>query len=315
MPIGGALPVPPERIVRALGTFRAVRRIGAVLLWVAASCVVQGILILLPGSAKIRYARLFWSKVCRLVGLRTRVLGTCAGTIRTERAAQGGTRPVIFISNHSSWLDVAVIGAVLPAVFVAKEDVRRWPVISTVARLGRTIFVSRQRGTTGRERDDMTHRLARGDNLILFPEGTSSDGSRVLPFLSSFFAIAKASARAEGTEQPAAFPLPLVQPVSLVYDRLDGLPVSRSKRSVFAWYGDMDLAPHVWQLTQWRSMRATILLHPPLDPADFPSRKALAAAAWRCVADGAARLRQNDDVGQPEGQPGTQQPDSTPLNA
>ena len=99
---------------------------------------------------------------------------------------------MVFVSNHSSWVDVPVVGGVLDGCFVAKGEVSRWPVVSTIARLGRTVFVSRQRGATARERDAMRGRLARGDNLILFPEGTSSDGSRVLPFRSPFFALAEA---------------------------------------------------------------------------------------------------------------------------
>ena len=113
--------------------------------------------------------------VGRLLGLRVRVIGA---------PATGERRPVVFVSNHSSWLDVPVLGGRLDACFVSKDEVSGWPVVSTVARLGRTVFVSRRRGATGNERDSMRGRLAAGDNLILFPEGTTSDGSRVMPFRS-----------------------------------------------------------------------------------------------------------------------------------
>ena len=159
--------------------------------------------------------------------------------------------------------------------------------VRTIARLGRTVFVSRQRGSTARERDAMLEVLARGDNLILFPEGTSSDGSRVLPFRSSFFALAEG----KGIDDPNR--RPLIQPVSVVYDRLNGLPAGRSSRPVFAWYGDMDLASHFWRMTQHLDMRVTVLLHAPLDPATFPDRKSLSRAVWQTVADGASMLRQN----------------------
>jgi 1-acyl-sn-glycerol-3-phosphate acyltransferase len=127
--------------------------------------------------------------------------------------------------------------------------------------------------------------LARGDNLILFPEGTSSDGSRVLPFRTSFFALAEGDA--------AGACRPLIQPVSVVYDRLNGLPAGRSSRPVFAWYGDMDIASHFWRMTQHLDMRVTVLLHAPLEPASFPDRKSLSRAVWQTVADGASMLRQN----------------------
>ena len=85
----------------------------------------------------------------------------------------------------------------------------------------------------------------------------------------------------------------MIQPFSVVYDRLASLPVGRASRSVFAWYGDMDLAPHVWSLCQWRGKRVTLLFHEPLDPAHFADRKALSLAAWQAVAGGAGALRQN----------------------
>ena len=213
------------------------------------------------------------------MGLEVRVVG--------ELASKPSGRPVIFVSNHSSWVDVPVVGAVLPAAFVAKGEIEGWPVVRTIARLGRTVFVSRQRGSTARERDAMLAVLARGDNLILFPEGTSSDGSRVLPFRSSFFAVAEGKGIADPSRRP------LIQPVSVVYDRLNGLPAGRSSRPVFAWYGDMDLASHFWRMTQHLDMRVTVLLHAPLDPATFPDRKSLAQAVWQTVADGASMLRQN----------------------
>ena len=81
--------------------------------------------------------------------------------------------------------------------------------------------------------------------------------------------------------------------MSVVYDRLNGLPAGRSSRPVFAWYGDMDIASHFWRMTQHLDMRVTVLLHAPLDPATFPDRKSLSQAVWQTVADGASMLRQN----------------------
>jgi 1-acyl-sn-glycerol-3-phosphate acyltransferase len=256
-----------------LRPLRAARRLLSVILWTLAASVVQATLLALPGSGKVRFARLYWRVTRRLIGVRLRVIGEVAGP-------RDG-RSVVYACNHSSWLDIPALGGVLPGCFVSKDDIAAWPVIGTVARLGRTVFVSRRASSTGRERDDMLTRLAAGDNLVLFPEGTSSDGARVLPFRTSFFAIA------EG-ERP-----PIIQPVSIVYDRLAGLPAGRASRAVFSWYGDMDLAPHAWRLMQWRGMSGTVLLHAPLDPRDFGSRKAVAQAAWQAVADGASALRQN----------------------
>ncbi len=250
---------------------RAIRRIVLVLLWTLIAALVQSVCLLVPGRAKALFPRLYWSTVCRMLGLSVRVVG--------QPAPPGA--PVVYVSNHSSWLDIPVLGGRLTTSFISKDDVAGWPIIGTVARLGRTVFVSRQRGATARERDEMVKRLAHGDNLVLFPEGTSSDGSRVLPFRSSFFAIVEGGVR------------PIIQPVSVVYDRLAGLPTGRAWRPLFAWYGDMDIASHVWQLAHYRGLRATVILHQPLDPAAFADRKVLSNAVWTVVADSAATLRQN----------------------
>jgi lyso-ornithine lipid O-acyltransferase len=254
---------------------RVIRRFLAVLFWTLPAMPIQALCLMLPGRPKVVFARMYWALFSRLLGLRVRVIGEVA------RATAG--RPVVFVSNHSSWVDVPVLGGVLDGCFVAKGQVAGWPVIGTIARLGRSVFVTRQRGTTARELGDLRARLRAGDNLILFPEGTSSDGSRVLPFRSSFFAVAEA----------AGGPPPLLQPVSIVYDRLGGLPTRRASRPVFAWYGDMDIASHFWRMGQHSGLRVTVLLHAPLDPARFPDRKALSLAVWRTVADGASTLRQN----------------------
>jgi 1-acyl-sn-glycerol-3-phosphate acyltransferase len=242
-PFGGS--EHPHHVMRRI---RAIRRALIAVLWTLPLMPIQAILLLLPGRGKVMLARIYWATLARVLGLTVRVIGSPAGG---------------------------------DGCFVAKSEVSRWPLVGTIARMGRTAFVSRRRGATLSERDSMRGRLAAGDNLILFPEGTTSDGSRVMPFRSTFFAVA------EG-EHP-----PLIQPVSVVYDRLAGLPTGRASRPLFAWYGDMDIASHYWRLAQHCGLRATVLLHTPLDPAQFPNRKALSLAVWGAVADGAATLRQN----------------------
>jgi lyso-ornithine lipid O-acyltransferase len=250
------------------GRLRAVRRLVLVLLWTLLCIPVQAALLRLPGRGKVVFARVYHAMLCRLIGLRVQVVGS-----------PSPERPVLFLSNHSSWLDVLVLGGVLEACFVSKAEVGTWPLIRTVARLGRTVFVSRSRRATAREADTMRGRLEAGDSLILFPEGTSNDGTRVLPFRSAFLATTDAARQ--------------VQPVSVVYDRLGGLPACRRDRPLFAWYGDMDIASHFWRLARRSGARATVLLHQPFPPGALPDRKALTAEASRIVAAGAARLRQN----------------------
>ena len=249
------------------------RRVVLALLWTLPCAAVQAVLLLLPGHGKKWLARIYWAGICRVLGVERRVIG---------QVVPGG-RPLLFACNHTSWLDVPALGGTLEACFVAKAEVGTWPIVRTIARLGRSVFVSRRPSETGRERDSMRARLLGGDNLILFPEGTSSDGARVLPFRSPFFAI---------VEAVSGDTLPLIQPVSIVFDRLDYLPARRSTRPVSSWYGDMDLGSHFWRLARHRHLRATIVLHDPIDPASFTSRKAIAQAVWSVILGGNAALRQ-----------------------
>jgi 1-acyl-sn-glycerol-3-phosphate acyltransferase len=250
------------------GRFRAVRRLVTLLLWTLLAIPVQALLLVLPGRGHVAFARIYHRTLCALMGLRIQVVG---------EPAPGA--PVLYVSNHSSWLDVLVLGATLEAAFVAKSEIEGWPLIRTVAKLGRTVFVSRRRTGTKGEADAIRTRLGAGDSLILFPEGTTSDGGRVLPFRSAFLSVAD---RAQ-----------VVQPVSVVFDRLGGLPACRRDRPLFAWYGDTDIFTHFWRFARRSNGRATIILHAPMDPADYPDRKALALACAGVVADACATLRQN----------------------
>ena len=108
---------------------------------------IQAVCLILPGHAKVRFAQVYWATLARLIGIKVRVIGT--------PVKRSGGRRVIYVSNHSSWVDVPVIGGVLDGRFVAKGEVAGWPIISTIARLGRTVFVSRSRASTGKERDAM----------------------------------------------------------------------------------------------------------------------------------------------------------------
>jgi 1-acyl-sn-glycerol-3-phosphate acyltransferase len=253
------------------GRVRAVRRIATMLLWTAIAIPIQALLMVLPGRLHAGFGRFYHRTLAWLMGMKIQVVG---------QPAKGPA--VLFVSNHSSWLDIVVLGGTLEACFVAKQEVGTWPVVRTIARLGRTVFVSRSRTQTKGEAGVIRDRLGGGDSIILFPEGTTSDGGRVLPFRSAFLSVAD-HAR-------------IVQPVSVVFDRLGGLPACRRDRPLFAWYGDMDIGTHFWRLARRPKGRATIVLHAPLDPAAYPDRKALTAACAEVVAEGCATLRQNRPV-------------------
>ncbi len=213
----------------------------------------------------------FYHRVCaRIIGFDV--------VVRGERVAQG---PVLFVSNHSSYLDITVLGSVIPGSFVAKSEVAGWPFFGLLAKLQRTVFVERKaRAGVERQRDELGARLDAGDSLILFPEGTSSDGNRTLPFKTALFAVA--ARRID--DKPLT-----VQPVSITPTRLDGIPMGIAFRPYYAWYGDMDLAPHLWTVFTLGRMTVEVEFHPPVTIDGFSSRKALADHCQRAVSGGVAR--------------------------
>ena len=201
-------------------------------------------------------------QVCRLLGIRLHIDG---------ELAKGA---VLLVSNHSSWLDIPVVSAVAPVSFVAKREVSTWPLVSWLARLQRSVFVDRQRRTAvGEVAGEIFERLTSGDVLVLFAEGTSSDGNRVLPFKTSLFAAAKPSkAVADTSPAPGIY----VQTLAVVYTHLHGVPLARSERPLVGWYGDMELASHAWRLLAAGPLDAHIRIGPPVPLETFSDRKALA---------------------------------------
>jgi lyso-ornithine lipid O-acyltransferase len=183
---------------------------------------------------------LFHRIVCRLFGIRV-----------TQEGAPSRERPALVISNHTSWLDITVISSLAPLSFVAKSEVAEWPLFGTFARLQRSVFIDRKRRKGAAEANgEIAERLAGGDALVLFAEGTTSDGNRVLPFRSSVVGAARDAIAVAGHTGHV-----IIQPITVAYVRRGGLPVLRQDRPFIAWYGAMDLLPHL----------AGIMTGPPLD--------------------------------------------------
>jgi 1-acyl-sn-glycerol-3-phosphate acyltransferase len=215
-----------------------------------------------PSMARA-FPRHYHQLMCRILGIRVSVSG--------KPPVQG---PLLIVSNHVSWLDIVVLSAVAPVSFIAKRQVASWPLFGRLARLQRTVFIDRdRRHATGSSRNVMQARLLGGDILVLFPEGTSSDGRRVLPFKSSFFGAAEI----EGV---------LVQPVSIAYRGHWNLPMNRRLLPSYAWYGDMDLAAHLLEALAMGPIEVAVICHPPLSLSGELTRKMLARHAEQEVRKG-----------------------------
>ncbi|HEV2652431.1 MAG TPA: lysophospholipid acyltransferase family protein [Rhizomicrobium sp.] len=209
----------------------------------------------------------------------TRLFGIRVTTIGRPVTDEG----VLFLGNHTSWMDILVYSSITPVSFVAKSEVATWPFFSTLAKLQRTVFVERTRRTaTGVARDQIRERLIEGDALVLFPEGTSSDGNRVLPFKSALMGAAETRVDDGHGGQRAV----KVQPVSTAYVGLYGMPMGRENRPLFAWYGDMELVPHLVEALKTGPIEVIVEFHPATTVDEAGGRKALAVKAEAIVRNG-----------------------------
>ena len=168
----------------------------------------------------------------------------------------------LYISNHISYLDIPILGSNYPLRFVAKSEVEVWPLFGFLAKLARTIFISRNRFDSLNQKSKIFKSLSSDEKVFIFPEGTTSDGNRVLDFKSSSFSAL------EGKNL-------IIQPIVILYSELNGIPINRWLRPVIAWYGDMDLKPHLSALVNLRSIRARLIYLDKVNAKNFSSRKNL----------------------------------------
>ena len=240
-----------------------------------------------PGLARL-FPHWYHRQVCRLIGVRLSVHGSI------DR-----NRPVLLVANHTSWLDIPVLSAVAPLSFVAKREVGSWPFVSSLARLQRTVFVDRQRRLdVDKSTTEITRRLATGDTIVLFAEGTSSDGNRVMPFKTSLFASAKPpikkhldqtrvrakTGQSQDRQSSTSDPVnAVVQTLSIVYTKLHGIPISRADRAHIGWYGDMEMQSHAWDLLKAGPLDVDIRISAPVPLNEYSDRKVLARASETLV--------------------------------
>jgi 1-acyl-sn-glycerol-3-phosphate acyltransferase len=218
----------------------------------------------LPGWGSI--AKFYYRVLIHILGIKVRIDGQ---PVRD--------RAVLFVSNHVSWADILIIGSIMPVAFVSKTEVGNWPLVGVTARLQKTVFVDRsRRQQTGDAIAEMVKRLHDSISVMLFAEGTSSDGNRVLPFRSALIgAVREAGARAGGIT---------VQPMSIGYTRVNGIPMGRLHRPLIAWYGDLDFMPHITEFIARGAVDAVVSYGEPFAADGSSDRKAMTKSL-----EGAAR--------------------------
>ena len=205
---------------------------------------------------------------------------TCLGIFGIKLVVKGEMaqhRPTYFVCNHLSYIDIVVLGGQIPASFISKHEIAAWPIIGSLAKIQRSVFLERSRAATPAHKPELQKRLRDGDNLIVFAEGTTGDGNWLLPFRSTLFAVVEEEVPGQEV---------WVQPVTLAYTKLDGTALGRDIRPFIAWYGAMTFLPHIWFFMGMGKLTAQIEFHPPEPAHKFSTRKEWADYCFQIVQAG-----------------------------
>lgn len=200
--------------------------------------------------------------VCRSAFLILGMRHTVRGEQMTERGA--------VVANHSSWLDIFALNARKRIYFVSKSEVAGWPGIGWLARATGTVFINRDPREARAQQEVFEERLKAGHKLLFFPEGTSTDGQRILPFKSTLYAA---------FFSPELRDFLHVQPVTVIYTPPEG-----EDPRFYGWWGDMDFGAHLLKvLAAARQGSVEIVYHAPVRVSEMANRKELAAATEAAV--------------------------------
>ncbi|MGC6475949.1 MAG: lysophospholipid acyltransferase family protein [Parvibaculales bacterium] len=216
----------------------------------------------------------------RYIPVLTYRLALKIASIKVRTHGPRPKRGTLILSNHVSWLDILLIGSVMPVNFVAKADIAHWPLFGMLAKIGRTIFIEREkRSDAMNQRNALQKRLSEGERVVLFPEGSTSDGTIVLPFKSALISAAETKIKGQTVS---------VQPMTIVFSELCGLPMGRRMRVEYAWIGHLNLVPHMLKVLCGDPMTVDLIFFPETNIDAEGGRKALAGRARRQVQDGLA---------------------------
>jgi 1-acyl-sn-glycerol-3-phosphate acyltransferase len=207
--------------------------------------------------------RWFHAMGCRFLGMKVHVIGTPS----TDRAT-------LIVSNHVSWTDIIAVGSKADVTFVAKSEIRHWFFVGFMASLQKTLYVDRKRrGDARRASQEMGARMASGGAVLLFAEGQSDIGTHVLPFRSALIGAAQHAMEEAGAGEV------LIQPLTIAYTRLQGLPVGRTDRSFIAWIKSKSVKQNIKEILTGGTREVVLAFGEPRPLSAGADRKKLAREA------------------------------------
>ena len=205
----------------------------------------------------------FYHKIClRIFGIKIKTFGKVSINF-----------PVLLISNHASYLDIIILGSLFKTSFIAKKEISKWPLLGILAKLQNTIFIDRRISSLRSQENQIIKHLNKKKNLVIFPEGTSSDGNRVLPFKSSLFNIFEKNLNSKI----------LVQTITIIYKKINGIPMNRIERKNITWHSNMDLIPNIFNVLKKLSIEVEVIFNDEFLPSKEYDRKKLALHCWEKI--------------------------------
>jgi len=248
-----------------IATLHASIKAMSLALWIAVCCLFALPLKKLGKNAgRDRMVCLCYQGILRIIGIRLKVTGALVAG-----------RPLLLVTNHLSYLDIAIIGSGHAVRFTPKSEIATWPVIGGICRLCDAVFIDRRPDKVIEMKQATQSALASGAVVCLFPESSTGSGVHLLPFRSSLFSLA---------EEPAGGCHLIVQPAAIAYRRIRRLPIDSVQWPRIAWYGDMNLVPHVWELLKLGPIDAEMIFLPPLSFSQCRDRKEMAMQCRQAIA-------------------------------
>ena len=223
---------------------------------------IQYILVKVKLSYRIYIPIIFHRILLKILGIKVKVIGK-----------KTSLRPLILVGNHTSYIDIIILGSIMPICFIAKQEIKSWFLFGFLAKMQNTIFIKRKNFKTLENIKNINKGLDFESAVVLFPEGTTNSGKKILNFKSSFFNLFESNNTLG------------LQNFSLCYTHVNSMPIDNRTRPQVSWYGDMNIVTHLLNFLKLSSVNATVVLHPIMQ-LKGQDRKALSLSSIKQVKEG-----------------------------
>ena len=205
----------------------------------------------------------FYHKICcKILGIKIKKTGKISDS-----------EPTFFVSNHASYLDIIILSSLFKSSFLAKKEISSWPLFGILAKLQNTVFIDRKIGSIKEQENLIINHLKNKNNLVIFPEGTSSNGNQVLPFKSPLFNIF------QNKDNPKIY----IQTITIIYKKVNGITLNRVGRRDITWHSNMELLPNMINFLKKMSIEVEIIFNEKFIPKTSLDRKKLAFFCWKDI--------------------------------